>query len=208
VAPEPLDQRVVDDARAGEGSAVERVLRHHQPTMYALCRRVLGNDADAADATQEAMIAVVRGLPRFDGRSALSTWIYRVTTNAALDEVRRRRRRPLISDDVDRGAASGDGVDPADRGGPALDDTVADRLRLDAALDSLSPEFRTVVVLRDVIGLDYAEIAAVLDLAPGTVRSRISRGRSALARALDPRPDPTPARNLPAADDVTPSDAP
>jgi RNA polymerase sigma-70 factor (ECF subfamily) len=208
VAPEPLDQRVVDDARAGEGSAVERVLRHHQPTMYALCRRVLGNDADAADATQEAMIAVVRGLPRFDGRSALSTWIYRVTTNAALDEVRRRRRRPLISDDVDRGAASGDGVDLADRGGPALDDTVADRLRLDAALDSLSPEFRTAVVLRDVIGLDYAEIAAVLDLAPGTVRSRISRGRSALAQALDPRPDPTPARNLPAADDVTPSDAP
>jgi RNA polymerase sigma-70 factor (ECF subfamily) len=203
VPAEPVDRRVVDAARAGDGAAVEQVLRHHQPTMFALCRRMLGNDADAADATQEAMIAVVRGLPRFDGRSALSTWIYRVTTNAALDEVRRRRRRPLTTHDPDTGAV---GADVPDRGGPALDDTVADRLRLDAALDALSPEFRTVVVLRDVVGLDYAEIADVLDLAPGTVRSRISRGRSALAQALDVTSGPP--RNQQAADDVTPSDAP
>jgi RNA polymerase sigma-70 factor (ECF subfamily) len=200
VPSEPIERRVIDAARAGDAAAVERVLRHHQPTMYAVCRRMLGNDADAADATQEAMIAVVRGLPRFDGRSALSTWIYRVTTNAALDEVRRRRRRPLTADELDRGSADGD------HGAPALDDTVAERLRLDAALADLSPEFRTVVVLRDVLGLDYAEIAEVLDLAPGTVRSRISRGRSALARALDTTS--SPARNLSTPDDVTPSDAP
>jgi RNA polymerase sigma-70 factor (ECF subfamily) len=200
VPADPLDPSVLDAARAGDQAAVGQVLRTHQPSMHALCRRMLGNDADAADATQEAMIAVVRGLPRFDGRSALSTWIYRVTTNAALDEVRRRRRRPLTTDDVDAAA------DRAGGSAPSLDDTVADRLRLDAALADLSPEFRAVVVLRDVIGLDYAEIADVLDLAPGTVRSRISRGRSALARALDVTS--AAPRNLPASGDVTPSDAP
>ena len=62
--------------------------------MFAVCRRITGNDADAADATQEALLAVVRGLPRFDGRSRFSTWVYRIATNAALDELRRRQRRP------------------------------------------------------------------------------------------------------------------
>ena len=185
---EPLDRRVVDAARAGDAAAVEQVLRHHQPTMHAVCRRMLGNDADAADATQEAMIAVVRGLPRFDGRSALSTWIYRVTTNAALDELRRRRRRPATTEELDHERADGD------HGGPALDDTVADRLRLDAALTTLSTEFRTVVVLRDVVGLDYAEIATVLDVPVGTVRSRIARGRAAIARGLHVA-DPTNGGN-------------
>jgi len=203
VRPEQLDHDVLEAARAGDRAATERVLRVHQPSMHALCRRILGDDADAADATQEAMIAVVRGLPRFDGRSALSTWIYRITTNAALDEVRRRRRRPLTSDVLDEPPTTA-----RHDAGPGFDDTLADRLRLDAALGTLSPEFRTAVVLRDVLGLDYAEIAAVLDLAPGTVRSRIARGRAALARELHHGSDPTPAGNRLAGDDVTTPDTP
>jgi RNA polymerase sigma-70 factor, ECF subfamily len=139
-----------------------------------------GNDADALDAMQEALIAIVRGLPRFDHRSAFSTWSYRVATNACLDELRRRGRRPLTGLDaevVDITAARAGSA-------PPLADTVVDRSTIDEALAALPEEFRAPVVLRDQLGLDYAEIAAVLEIPAGTVRSRISRGRSALARSL------------------------
>jgi RNA polymerase sigma-70 factor (ECF subfamily) len=142
--------------------------------VYAVCRRLAGNDADALDAAQEALLALVRGLPRFDGRAAFSTWAYRVATNACLDELRRRRRRPEP------------GLPARDRAAddPPLDTATADRLDLDAALAMIPEEFRVAVVLRDQLGCDYAEIAEILDVPPGTVRSRIARGRAALARRL------------------------
>jgi len=135
-----------------------------------------GNDADAQDATQEALLAIVRGLPRFDGRSKFTTWAYRVTTNACVDELRRRRRRPDPVDEIFE--------EPDVGGAPGIDQYVSDRLALDAALAELPTEYRAAIVLRDVLGLDYAEIGDVLDIAPGTVRSRISRGRSGLAKKL------------------------
>jgi RNA polymerase sigma-70 factor (ECF subfamily) len=141
-----------------------------------------GNDADAADATQEALIAIVRGLPRFDGRAAFSTWAYRVATNAALDELRRRGRRPLPGlDETMPFPAPGDAAE-----------AVAARIDVDAALTTLSPEFRAAVVLRDLLGLDYAEIAEVLDVPVGTVRSRIARGRAAVASAITGNRDGRP----------------
>ena len=79
------EERLLERARTGDGRAVERLLRLHQPRIYAVCRRMTGSDADALDATQEALIAVARGLARFDGRSRLSTWCYRIATNASLD---------------------------------------------------------------------------------------------------------------------------
>jgi len=139
--------------------------------------RLTGNAADADDATQEALIAVVRGLPRFDGRSAFTTWLYRIATNAALDELRRRRRRPVPDPDhVDRLATS--------PGVAAGVEWVAERDVLDRALRQLPEEYRIAVILRDVGDLDYAEIADVLQVPPGTVRSRIARGRASLAAAL------------------------
>ena len=135
----------------------------------------------APGETQEAVLAIVRGLPRFDGRAAFSTWSYRVATNACLDELRRRGRRPVPTapEPDDRGAAT----HPLDRS-PALADAEADRLEVDAALATLPPEFRAAVVLRDLCQLDYAEIAETLGIPPGTVRSRIARGRAALAERL------------------------
>ena len=143
-----------------------------------MCRRITGNDADALDATQDALIAIVRGLPRFDGRAAFGTWAYRIATNACLDELRRRRRRPEpVLPDLDRD--SGWSADA-----PDLGSAVTDRLTVDTALAQLPVDFRAAVVLRDVCRLDYAEIAEVLDIPPGTVRSRIARGRAVLARHL------------------------
>ena len=95
---EKSDSELVAQAQAGAREAVDELLRRHYDRLYAVCRRVAGNDADAADACQEALMAIVRGLPRFDGRSSFKTWSYRVATNATLDELRRRKRRPLAVD--------------------------------------------------------------------------------------------------------------
>jgi RNA polymerase sigma-70 factor (ECF subfamily) len=152
--------------------------------LYGVCRRLTGNDADAADATQEALIALARGLTKFRGGSQFSTWAYRVAVNASIDELRRRQRRPDPVSELPMPPATG--VDGLDRS--------ADRIDIDAALRHLPVEFRAPVVLRDLCGLDYAEIASVLDIPIGTVRSRIARGRSALLPLLAGNPEPTPER--------------
>ena len=172
-----MNEELVGRAQAGDRGALERLLREHYDRLYAVCRRMTGNDADAADACQEALIAVTRNLAKFDGRSRFATWVYRIGVNASLDEMRRRQRRPRPDDDAvtRRTEAAATGDEGA---------VVVERLVLDAAIAGLAPEFRAAVVLRDVAGLDYAEIAAALDIPPGTVRSRIARGRAALADAL------------------------
>ncbi len=166
-------------AAAGDRAALELLLDRHADLMHAVCRRIVGNPEDALDATQEALIAVARGISRFDGRSRLTTWLYRIATNAALDELRRRKRRPVPHETLPEPGPAG----TTGHHTPGTD-TVDARLTIDAALARLPEEFRVAVVLRDLCDLDYAEIAAVLELPPGTVRSRISRGRAALAEAL------------------------
>ena len=165
-------------AQAGDREALDALLRRHHDRIHAVCRRLAGNEADALDATQEALIAIARGIRRFDGRAAFSTWAFRVTTNACLDELRRRKRRavPGLPEEVaagDAGAVSTSAID-----------VLPERLAIDAALADLAEEFRAPVVLRDLCDLDYAEIADVLGVPPGTVRSRIARGRAALAATL------------------------
>jgi RNA polymerase sigma-70 factor (ECF subfamily) len=176
------DEALVAAAQGGDRDALDALLRRHHDRVYALCRRITGHDADAHDATQEALLAIVRGLPRFDGRARFGTWAYRIATNACLDELRRRRRRPVPGlPDLDRPSQGPAGL--AGRS-PGVDAAIADRLDVDAALATLPEDFRAAVVLRDLCALDYAEIAEVLGIPPGTVRSRIARGRAVLARAL------------------------
>lgn len=173
------DQTLVEAAQQGDQQALNSLLERNYDRVYAVCRRLAGNDADAADATQEALMAIVRGLDRFDGRAKFSTWSYRVATNACLDELRRRGRRPTPG--LPEHETAETTPDPAR---PSLDTTVTDRLVLDDALAGLPEEFRAPIVLRDQLGMDYAEIAATLEIPPGTVRSRIARGRSRLAEQL------------------------
>ena len=137
------------------------------------------------------MIAIVKGLDRFDGRAAFTTWSYRVATNACLDELRRRGRRP------DPGLPEHEHADDEYLGGRTPrdpGDTVSAQIDVDDALEQLPDEFKAPVVLRDMAGLDYAEIAEVLDLAPGTVRSRIARGRGRLADILAGNQNPPDER--------------
>ena len=183
------DVVLVAASQRGEREALDALLRRHHDRIAGVCRRVTGNAADAADATQEALMAIARGIGRFDGTSSFSTWAYRVATNASLDELRRRGRRPMPTDDdglhaaaVHRPLTSGSSptVGPAD---------VDARVDIDRALAILPPEWRAALVLRDLCGLDYAEIAEVLNIPGGTVRSRIARARAALAPTLAPSGD-------------------
>jgi RNA polymerase sigma-70 factor (ECF subfamily) len=182
---------LVQAAQAGDRAALETLLRRHHDRLYAVCRRLTGDDADAADACQEALLAVVRGLPRFDARSSFGTWAYRVATNAALDELRRRRRRP------DPGLPEVETEPVAGVAVPAMDEQVATRHDVDAAIVQLPPEFRAPLVLRDLAGLSYDEIAEALLIPPGTVRSRIARGRAALVPHLAPGRNPAPPADRP-----------
>ncbi|MGK2958054.1 MAG: RNA polymerase sigma factor [Acidimicrobiales bacterium] len=187
------DHALVHASQGGDGGALDALLHRHYPRLFGLCRRMVGeNDAD--DTTQNALIAIVRGLPGFDSRSTFVTWSYRVATNACLDEIRRRTKRPvlkLVDDDSYETIGSLRSESEIDR--------VADRIDLDAALATLAIEQRVAVILRDLCSLSYDEIAIVLDIAPGTVRSRIARGRGQLhnfiignSATVDQRPSSKP----------------
>jgi RNA polymerase sigma-70 factor (ECF subfamily) len=219
------DPGVLEAARAGDRRALETLLLAHYDRVHALCRRMLGNEADAIDAAQDALLSVVRSITRFDGRSSFGTWIYRIATNACLDELRRRRRRPLVGlpgevdDDWGRSGyvqpgsgRSGSGrPDPAgiesafSAGGRDPADEAAAHVDVDVALRLLAPEHRAALVLRDVCDLTYDDIAAILDIPIGTVRSRIARGRAALADLLSDDPE---SAGMDGPDDGNASDVP
>jgi RNA polymerase sigma-70 factor (ECF subfamily) len=156
----------------------EEIARDHGRFLYTVAYRLTGNHDDAQDLVQEVLLRVRRGLATFTPGS-LEGWLSRITTNAFLDEVRRKKRRPLevVPELPDR--LVGVDADP---------DEVLGRSRLPAdvqeAIRALPEDFRAAVVLCDVVGLDYAEIADSLGIPPGTVRSRIHRGRAQLRKAL------------------------
>ncbi len=170
---------MVAAAQGGDRFALDQLLRRHYDRIHAVCRRVAGSTRDADDACQEALIKIVRSLPRFDGRSSFGTWAYRIATNASLDELRKRQRRPAL-----HAVGEDDRPETVDPKADNYTERSADRLVLDDALEHLPDDLRVAVVLRDVADLDYAEIAETLDVPIGTVKSRISRGRAALAAHL------------------------
>lgn len=182
------DAELVAAAQRGDAPAMDELLRRHYARVHAVCRRIAGSSRDADDATQEALIRIVRSIDRFDGRAAFGTWAYRIATNAALDELRKRSRRPLLR------AVEDDDVRPTEPVDPLADRTVeavADRLAIEEALADLPEEFRVPVVMRDVADLDYAEIAETLGVPVGTVKSRIARGRRQLVERLGNRDAPS-----------------
>lgn len=151
-------------------------MRLHYDTVRAVCHRIVINRTDAEDATQQALISIVRALPGFDGRSKFSTWAYRIATNAAIDEIRRTRRRGVPTDSPVIDALT-----------PAVADhsqSTADRMAFESALSRVTPEYREVLVMRHVADMEYAEIAIALDVPVGTVRSRLARGRAQLTEIL------------------------
>jgi RNA polymerase sigma-70 factor (ECF subfamily) len=154
------------------------VARDHGRFLFTVAYRLTGNDADAQDLVQEVLLRVRRGLETYRPGS-LEGWLSRITTNAFLDEVRRRRRRPTVAlpDDAERVLPGAQDPDEA-LASIRLPDDVQDAVR------ALPDDFRAAVVLCDVVGLSYEEIAEQLGIPVGTVRSRIHRGRAALRGVL------------------------
>lgn len=176
------DQDLIRAAQNGDLASLEILLDRHHDRIRAVCAKVVGRGADADDAAQMALINIVRNLEKYDGRAKFTTWSYRIATNAAIDELRRRTRRDADTiDDDDAPIQLRSDTDIAQETVVGLD--------IQAALDQLPEDFRMPVILRDVCGLDYAEIAEELNLAPGTVRSRIARGRGKLADLISPKPE-------------------
>ena len=168
------DALLLKRAQRGDAAAVDALLRAHYDSVRAVCHRIVLNRSDAEDATQNALINIVRALPRFDGRSSFSTWIHRIAVNAALDEIRRIRRRPVpVHDDRMVDSVSADGTSAVDA-----------HLDVGAALARLDEDHRVALVLRHVADLEYEEIAIILDVPVGTVRSRLSRARARLAEVM------------------------
>ena len=174
--------RCIEAVRRGDVGRFEELVRAYEKEIYNLCLRMLGGEQDALDASQEAFFKAFRSLDSFRGESRFSTWLYRLASNVCLDMLRKRSNRREVSLDDDEIL-----LPPIRDSRPSPQEAVeTNELRqiMNKALDSLAPEFRQAVVLRDVTGLSYEEIAGVTGLEAGTVKSRIFRARRKLADAL------------------------
>lgn len=178
------DTALLAQAVAGSDVAFDALVDRYAARVYAICWRYFGNREEAEDAAQGALLALYRGMGSFRGQSAFSTWMYRVTTNACHDLARRNARHPrTVPLDERRSSAGTEPLDDA-----ALDRMVATELQSDlrAALAQLDAEQRHAVVLRDVVGAGYDDIARVQGVAVGTAKSRVHRGHARLAELLEP----------------------
>ncbi|MCM0676698.1 RNA polymerase sigma factor [Micromonospora phytophila] len=163
-------------ASRGDAAALDALLVAVRPEVLRLCGRFLPNREDAEEACQDTLLALARGITRFEGRSSFHTWLHRLTANRARSTYRVLRRRRVLE---------AGGVPLPDRADPRRTSVVAGtRLDLLDALDSVRPDLAEAVTLRDVLGLSYREIAALLDLPEGTVKSRLHLARQMVRQRL------------------------
>ncbi len=163
----------------GDPRAFDELVRRHEARVYAVCVRVIGDADEAADAAQDAFLAAYRKLAQFRGDARFTTWLHRIAVNACYDSLRRRSRQPMLRLVDDEGAPFEAG--PAQ---PDHADQVVGSHSAAVALASIPEEFRVAIVLADVEDIPYDEIASILDVPVGTVKSRVHRGRIALAKAM------------------------
>ena len=178
------EQTWIAAARKGDADAFASLIQRYEKRVFALALRMCQNPEDAAEAAQEAFLAAWQGLPSFRGEASFSTWLYRLTSNACIDLLRRENRHranagPSLNDEDVR-------LDLPDRTTSPQEAAEQRELRtlIETGLRELTPEHRQVLVLREVHQLSYGEIASTLRLDIGTVKSRINRGRRQLRNFL------------------------
>jgi RNA polymerase sigma-70 factor, ECF subfamily len=186
---------IIAELKAGSEDAYSWLIAHYHQPIYSLVYRILSNPADAADTTQEVFLKVFRGIKHFNGEASLKTWIYRIAIHEASNQKRwwfRHKRQETTMEATLENENGSESI--------ALKDTLVDqhespfddcaheevRLRVEAELQQVAEPYRTVVILRDIEDLSYEEIAQVLQISLGTVKSRLIRGREALRKRLVP----------------------
>ncbi len=195
--PRPLsahDQGTLSQLKRGHWSAMEDLVHRYQDRLFATVLRIVGHPEDAADLVQETFVRAMQNVAKFEGKSTLYTWLFRIAINLALSHRRAQRYRTAASldnaphDDLNQQAAT---LRRQLSQTTELDPAVAAELHIEhekllAALARLEPAFRAIIVLRDVEDCDYDQIAEILDLPVGTVKSRLFRARAALREAFSP----------------------
>ena len=182
------DARILRGLRAGVESAYEELMDRYEHPVYSMVYRLLGNQGDASDVVQEVFLKVFRGVNAFREQSSLRTWVYRIAVNEAYNHRRWFARHCRREVSLDKEFAEQEHVvELAQDPGPSPYDRALDsetRILIERALTRINPIYRAAVVLRDVQNLSYEEIADILQISLGTVKSRIVRGREALRREL------------------------
>jgi RNA polymerase sigma-70 factor (ECF subfamily) len=181
------EKHLLEKAKNGDVEAFESLVESYQKKAFNIAYRMIGNYDDASDLTQEAFIRIYKSISNFKEQSSLSTWIYRIITNVCLDELRRRKNRNIVS--IDEGIKLDDSeVKRQIESGAPTPEEMAERNEMKKvvaeAIKTLSDEHRTVILLRDIQGFSYEEIARIVECPEGTVKSRINRARQALKDIL------------------------
>ena len=187
----PSDEaKLIDALRAGDGDAYAQLVRRYGGRLLAVTRRLLREEEDARDAVQEAFLSAFKAIDRFEGQARLSTWLHRIAVNAALMKLRSKRRRPetsieeLLPGFIEDGHMA-DPPQPWREGADTLLARSETREWVRGRIEDLPESHRTVLVLRDIEELDTAEVAKLLELSPGAVKTRLHRARLALRGLLD-----------------------
>ena len=193
----PTDLELIERVRSGDVDAYEQLVRRYQPRVFAHVQRMLGSQPtlgsmeEAADLTQEVFVKVYQTLPRYRAQASFQTWLYRVTANLCVDRYRRRQRTPLVARSLDAPVETESGeieMEVADWGMEPAQRMQSAELRREVhrALESLSDKLRAVIVMHDLEGLSYEEVAEALRIPLGTVKSRLFHARAALKTQLEP----------------------
>lgn len=176
------EELTIKRAQKGDSAALEALILAYEKKVYNVAYRYMGNEADAYDMAQEALIKVYRRVSDFKGDSSFSSWVYRVTVNTCLDGLRKRKKNVIsLENAVESGASI------ADEGSETPEDhalSVEKKEDIQKAINTLSPDHKSVIILRDINGLTYEEISNCLSISVGTVKSRINRGRQKLKEIL------------------------
>ena len=183
-----IDQLLVERAQAGDQQAFEKLVSKYQRKLNRLLSRLIRDHGDVEDVVQEAFIKAYRALPKFRGDSAFYTWLYRIAVNTARNSIASRQRRPLDYE-ADLSENEQTVVESRMRHTDTPEANVLSeeiRRTVNRAIEDLPEDLRTAIILREVEGLSYEEIAAAMDCPVGTVRSRIFRAREAIDRNLKP----------------------
>lgn len=175
----PQDEnRLIRQFKAGDSSTFEPIVKTYQDRIYNLCRYFLGNSQDAEDAAQDVFIKAFRHLNYFKPEASLYTWLYRIGVNTCLDHKRKLRPEPLKNESQVEGLASTEPSPERNYQSKEIGQAIQ------SALEHLSKNSRAIIVLKEIEGLPYEEIAEVLNTSIGTIKSRLSRAREELRRLL------------------------